>query len=139
LRRDQLTAKADCAILVSRHFPKKAGQVHMECDVIIANPARVVVIAAILRQQLIRMYRLRLSTQEREAKTEALYKFITSESCRQLLESVDKLVKELLDLDVSEQTAHSKIWAKRGKLLTSVLKAHGDLCAAFDRIIGTAE
>jgi hypothetical protein len=64
---------------------------------------------------------------------------MTSAQCRQLLESVEKLVDELLELDVREQAAHKTVWEKRGRMLTSVLKAHGDLCGHFDRIIGTAD
>jgi hypothetical protein len=139
LRGDQIAAKADYAILVSRYFPKKSGQLHVESHVIVANPARVVVLAAILRQHLIKMHTLRLSNEAREAKSEALYKYFTSEPCRQLLETVEKVVKDLMEMDVAEQKAHAKIWQNRGKLLSSVLKAQGDLCGAIDRILGTAE
>jgi hypothetical protein len=139
LRNDQLALKADCAILASRRFPKKAGQLYQDSGVIVANPARVVVLAAILRRHILQVHALRLSNEEREAKTEALYKYITSEPCKQLLESVEKSLKELFDLDAAETEAHSRVWRQRGKLLNALLKVHGDLCAAFDRIIGTLE
>ena len=56
-----------------------------------------------------------------------------------MLESIDKLVRDLLDIDVAEKKAHSSIWEKRGKMLASVLKANGELCASFERIIGTRD
>jgi hypothetical protein len=92
-----------------------------------------------LRRHMLQMHELRTSIQEWGAKTEKLYKFITSDQCRQLLDNVEKLVDEMLELDVKEQSAHKTIWEKRGRMLNLVLKAHGDFCGAVDRIIGTAD
>ena len=139
LRTDQMAAKAEFAVLSSNHFPANVRQLHLHEGVIVACPARVVTIAQMLRRHLIQLYDLRVSSEERGAKTERLYKFITSEQCHQLLESVEKLVDDLLELDVKEQSAHKTLWEKRGRMLTSVLKAHGDFCSAVDRIIGTAD
>ena len=138
LRADQIAQRADHAILSSNKFPAGARQLHMQEGVIIACPARVVALAELLRNQIIQMHELRLSNEEREGKTAELYAFITSERCSQLLDSVATLVERLLDLDVAEQKKHTTVWAKRGTLLKSVLKAHGDLCFEFDRILGTA-
>jgi hypothetical protein len=139
LRADQVAAKAEFAVLSSNHFPASFRQLHLHEGVIVACPARVVTIAQMLRRHILQLHELRLSNEAREAKTEALYKFITSEPCRQLLETVDKLVADLLELDVSEQKNHKAVWERRGKMLTCVLRAHGDLCSSFDRIIGTAD
>jgi hypothetical protein len=139
LRSDQLAAKAEFAVLSSNHFPGDVRQLHLHQGVIVACPARVVTIAQMLRRHLFQLHELRVSTEERGAKTEALYKFITSEQCRQIFESVDKLVADMFELDVTEHKAHKAVWEKRGRMLTSVLKAHGDLGGAINRIIGTAD
>jgi len=128
LRADQMSAKAEFAVLSSNHFPGKASQLHLHEGVIVACPARVVTLAQMLRRHLLQLHELRISIQERGAKTEKLYKFITSDQCRQLLDSVEKLVDDMLELDVKEQSAHKVIW-----------KAHGDFCGVLDRIIGTAD
>ncbi len=139
LRADQMAAKAEFAVLSSNHFPGKARQLHLHEGVIVACPARVVTLAQMLRRHLLQLHELRTSTQERGAKTEKLYKFITSDQCRQLLDNVEKLVDDMLELDVKEQSAHKTLWEKRGRMLNLVLKAHGDFCCAVDRIIGTAD
>lgn len=139
LRADQMAAKAEFAVLSSNHFPGKARQLHLHEGVIVACPARVVTLAQMLRRHLLQLHELRISIEERGAKTEKLYKFITSDQCRQLLDSVEKLVDDMLELDVKEQNAHKAIWEKRGRMLNLVLKAHGDFCCAVDRIIGTAD
>lgn len=139
LRSDQMAEKAEFAILSSNHFPGKASQIHLHEGVIVACPARVVTLAQLLRRHVLQLHELRVSALQREAKTEKLYKFITSEHCRQLLDNVEKLVDDLMGLDVNEQSAHKALWEKRGRMLTSVLKAHGDFCSALDQIIGTAD
>jgi hypothetical protein len=112
---------------------------HLDQGVIVACPARVVTLAQLLRRHVLQLHELQVSAQQREAKTEKLYKFIASEHCRQLLDSVEKLVDDLMGLDIKEQSAHKALWEKRGRMLTSVLKAHGDFCSALERIIGTAD
>jgi hypothetical protein len=139
LRSDQLAEKAEFAVLSSNHFPGKVSQLHLQEGVIVACPARVVTLAQLLRRHVLQLHELRVSAQERDAKTEKLYKFITSEHCRQLLDNVEKLVDDLMGLDVKEQGTHKALWEKRGRMLTSVLKAHGDFCSALERIIGTSE
>lgn len=139
LRQDQLAAKAEHAVLVSNHFPANTRQLHVEDHVIVACPARVVTIAEILRRQILQLHELRVSNDAREAKTEALYAYITSEAGRQRLDLIEKLVDELSAVDVAEEKAHRAVWIKRGKLLTAVLKAHGEFSNGIDRIIGTAD
>ena len=139
LRADQMAAKAEFAVLSSNHFPGKARQLHLHEGIIVACPARVVTLAQMLRRHMLQLHELRTSIQERGAKTEKLYKFITSDQCSQLLDNVEKLVDDMLELDVKEQSAHKTIWEKRGRMLNLVLKAHGDFCGTLDRIIGTAD
>jgi hypothetical protein len=139
LREDQIAAHADHAILSTNRFPAGTKQLHLEEGVIIACPARVLALAELLRGHILQYHELRLSNKARASKTEALYGFITSARCTQLLDSVETLINKLLELDVDEQKAHTAMWAKRGKLLKATLKSHGDLCFEFDRIIGTGD
>ncbi len=85
LRADQLAAKADHAILATRKFPQGTRQLHMHDGALLANPARVVLLATILRKHLQHVQALRLSEVERENKTAALYvSLVTSEQCKLL-------------------------------------------------------
>ncbi len=106
---------------------------------IIACPARVLALADLLRGHIVQTHELRVSNEAREEKTAELYAFITSEHCSQLLDSFETVINKLLAVDVDEQKAHNAVWEKRGKLLKSALKSHGDLCFEFDRIIGTVD
>src|SRR4029077_12537317 len=78
LKADQLAAKAEHAILSTHKFPQGTSQLHLQDGVLLANPARVVLIATLLRQHLLLVHTLRLSGIERESKTAALYEYIIS-------------------------------------------------------------
>jgi Uncharacterized protein conserved in bacteria (DUF2130) len=135
LRRDQLAAKADHAILSALKFPENARQIHIYDNVLIANPARVVILVHILRKHLVQTYSLRLSNEARTGKSTKLYEFIMSDVFAQLLDRMATLADKLLDIDVSEKKAHDKTWKTRGGYLCDLQKAHGDLSSAIDRII----
>jgi hypothetical protein len=136
LRADQLAARADHAILSTRKFPAKTGQLHIEDGVLLANPARVLTLVKVLRQHMIQIHSMRLSRVEREEKTAALYDFITSDRCSQLLSRIDSNAQGLLDLQVKEKKFHDKAWEKEGELIRQIQKAQGDLSNEIYRIIG---
>lgn len=137
LRQDQLAARADHALLVTLSFPAGLRQLHIQDNVIIVNPARVVMLAQILRKHILQMHVLRLSNDARGQKTTRLYEFITSERCAQLLEQIRKLSDDMLDLDVKEKKSHDLNWKRRGELIRYVQRIHGDFSMEIGRIIGT--
>lgn len=139
LKADQMADKADHAILSTHKFPKDTRQLHVHEGVVLANPARVVAVATIIRQHLILTHKLRISDAERENKTAELYEFITSERCTQYLESVDRHADELLKMQVKEKQAHETMWKKEGELLKKIQKAQADLSNEISCIIGTAD
>ena len=135
---DKLAAKADVAILCTRKFPEGKRHLHVQDGVIVVDPARVVTVVEIVRQHLIQVHSLRLSKEERAQKTAALYDFITSQPCTDLLNRIDTNAEDLLELQAKEQRAHELTWRKQGELIRSVQKARADLCNHIETIIGTA-
>ena len=77
LIRDQTAARADQAVLSTFKFPAGASHVAIRDGVVIVNPARAVVIAHMIRINLLRLHTLRLSKTERVEKMAALYDFMT--------------------------------------------------------------
>ena len=138
LRADQVEAKADHAVLASKVFPAGAREMHIQDGVVVVAPARVLVIANLLRKHVIQTHALRAGNEARAHKTEALYAFIMSERCSQLLGTIDLQADELVELDRMEERAHQATWKKRGELVRQVQRAHGDLTFEIDRIIGVA-
>lgn len=136
LKTDQLAAKAEHAILSTHKFPQGTRQLHIQDGVILANPARVVLLAMLIRQHIVQVHTLRLSNIEREQKTIALYDFITSDRCTQLLGRVEERCEELLDQQAKEVKWHEKHWRKEGEMLRAIQKAKADLENEISTIIG---
>lgn len=135
LRRDQLAAKADHAILASRVFPAGARQLHIQEGVIVCNPARVITLVQMIRSHLVQMATVRTTNQAREQKMARLYEFITSDRCAQLLDQIDSLAEALLEVDVSEKKTHDTTWRHRGELIRSIQQTQGELSSEIDQIV----
>jgi hypothetical protein len=138
LRADKLAERADHAVLSSNKFPKGTQQLHNQDGVIIASPDRVPALAEILRRNILQTHELRIGNEERERKTDALYAFITSERCKQLLDAIDQQAVKMQELDTAEEKTHRLTWERRGKLIRTLKKTQSDLTFEIDRIIGTA-
>jgi hypothetical protein len=138
LKADQLADRAEHAILSTNRFPKGTCQLHNHDGVVIANPARVVAIATIFRQHLLKLHTLHLSEVERENKTAALYEFITSEQCEHLLGRIEKHADDLLDMQGAEVRWHEKNWGKQGEAIRAIQKAKVNLEMEISLILGTS-
>jgi hypothetical protein len=138
LKADQLADKAEHAILSTHKFPGEARQLHIHDGIVLANPARVVSVAIMIRQHLLQTHTLRLSGIERENKTAALYEFITSEQCTELLSRVDERASELQEQQVKEKKWHENHWQKQGEAFRAIQKAKAALENQIGNIIGTS-
>ncbi len=127
LRSDQLAATADHAILSTHKFPQGKAQLHLQEGVLLANPARVVSVASMIRQHIVQIHTMRLSGIERERKTETLYSFITSERYAQLVRRVDERASDLLKEQEKEIKWHQNHWTREGEALRAIQKARADL------------
>ncbi len=120
LKADQISDKADHAVLSTHKFPKDTRQLHMHEGVVLANPARVAAVVTLIRQHIIQTHTLRISGAERESKKAALYDFIVSDRCVQYLATVDGHAEELLEMQVKEKKAHDANWKREGELLKKI-------------------
>jgi hypothetical protein len=138
LKKDQLAEKAEHAILSTHKFPQGTRQIHNEDGILLANPARVVSVATIVRQHLVQLHTLRLSKIERDSKTAALYEFIISDRCTQLLGRIDERASSLLEQQEKEIRWHQNSWRRQGESIRAIQKAKVDLESEIDSIIGTS-
>lgn len=137
LRSDQLREKADHAILVTRVFPAGCEQLAVQSDIVIVAPQRLLVLMGLLRKQVISAYSARLSQEDRAEKASAIYRFVASDTFRQMLDQTCKLTDELTAIDRSEVAAHQRVWTRRAELVRAVQKANQDIATEIDAIIGT--
>jgi hypothetical protein len=134
---DKIAAKADHAVLVTRVFPAGQAQLYVQDGVIVANPARVVALAQMIRKHVVQQATLRLSDKARAENTMRLYDFITSDRCSVLLEQIGTVSDKLLDLDVKEHRAHTATWKQRGQLIREIQQARGTLVTEIDLVLTT--
>lgn len=138
LRSDQLAANADFAILSTTTFPAGKQHIHVQDNVIVASPARVPVLVELLRRLVIQSHLLKLGIEGRNEKADAIFDFVTSETCSDLFERVAKLTNEMDAIDRAETVAHEKVWSKRAELNRSIRSAYDEFAGTFHRIIGAA-
>jgi hypothetical protein len=138
LRADQLAAGAEHAILATRKLPRGTRQLELRDGVLLANPARVVVVATLIRQHLIQLHSLRVSNIECDKKTAALYEFIVSERCSSVLARIDERADYLLEEQQKEITWHKNNWNRQGDAIRAIQKAKADLEHQVSSIIGTS-
>jgi len=138
LRADQLAAQAEHAILSTRKFPQGTRQLHLQDGVLLANPARVVLIAKMIRQHLQQLHAQRVSDTERDSKTAALYEFIVSQRCASLLSRIDERAEDLQEQQQKEIKWHENNWKRQGEAIRGIQKAKSDLENQINLIIGTS-
>jgi hypothetical protein len=139
LRQDQLAEKAEHAVLSTHAFPKGKRELHIDNGVIVAKPGRAIVIAMLLRKQIVQLHCMKISNEERSRKTDELYALMTSDRFEQFISTVTKTAEQLETLQQQERKAHDNVWKKQGELFRTIVRQ----CAQFDeevaRIVGTAE
>lgn len=136
LREDMARHQADHAVLACLCFPAGTRQLHVEDGVVLASPARVAALAEILRGQVISMFRLRLSGENRAEKASRLYEFIASEQCNELLDRMSDATGEIEKLADQERRWHERHWVQRQNVVNRGKRAHSDLTARLAQHIG---
>ncbi len=109
-------------VLVTNAFPaKKDGTVvYVDDGVIVTEERCLIVIAGILRAQIIEMQRARLGADAREQRTAALLHYVTSAEFKDNLNDVLATTAELEHLLAKERLDHTKVWTRRESLYQAI-------------------
>ncbi len=131
LRKDQRTAKAEIAVIISQVLPKGVETFETIDGVWVAHPRATLPVAAILRQLLIEVALARQVNEGQQTKTEMIYQYLTGPRFRQRVEAIVEAFSTMQsDLD-KEKKAIMKQWAKRDEQINRVMQAtvgmYGDL------------
>ena len=131
LRKDQRTAKAEIAIIISQALPKDVETFETIDGVWVTHPRTTIPVAAILRQSLIEVALARQANEGQQTKTEMVYQYLTGPRFRQRVEAIVEAFSTMqADLD-KERKVIMKQWAKRDEQINRVMQAtvgmYGDL------------
>ncbi len=138
LRQDQLAERAEHAVLSTHAFPSGKRHLHIDNGVIIAKPGRAIVVAMILRKQIVQIHALKISNEERSRKSDELYATMTSDRFEQFIQTVTKCAEQLESMQVQERKAHEGNWKKQGEIVRTVIRSCSQFDSDIGRIIGTA-
>jgi hypothetical protein len=131
LKKDQRTANAELAVIVSQTMPKDIVLFEQLDGVWVSSLSCILPAASALRISLIELANARRSSEGQATKAQQMYSYLTGPRFKHRVECIAEKFTELRkDLD-GERKWMTKQWAKRDRELTIVLEAtsgmYGDL------------
>ena len=135
LKQDQVTCKADIAVLVTQTLPNDMDRFGERNGVWICGFHEVKSLSFVLREMLIKTHSVKTSEENKGDKMELLYNYLTSnefvQNIKRIVENYDGMIDQLN----SEKKAMYKIWASREKQIWVVQE---NISALFGSIKGIA-
>ncbi|MBU1086940.1 MAG: DUF2130 domain-containing protein [Candidatus Omnitrophica bacterium] len=135
LKQDQITCKADIAVLVTESLPSDMDRFGEKNGVWICGFNEVKSLSFVLREMLIKTHSVKLAQENKGDKMELLYSYLTSnefvQNIKRIVENYDEMILQLN----SEKKAMQKIWTIRGKQIWVVQE---NISALFGSIKGIA-
>lgn len=135
LKQDQLTCKADVAVLVSQTLPNDMERFAERDGIWICGFHELKSLSFVLREMLIKTHSVKVSQENKGDKMELLYTYLTSsefvQNIKRIIENYDAMAEQLN----AEKKAMHKIWAEREKQIWVVQE---NISALFGSIKGIA-
>lgn len=135
LKQDQITCKADIAVIVTETMPSDMERFGEKDGVWICGFHEVRSLSFVLREMLIKTQSVKISQENKGDKMELLYTYLTSnefvQNIKRIVENYDGMIDQLN----SEKKAMYKIWASREKQIWVVQE---NISALFGSIKGIA-
>ena len=135
LKQDQVTCKADIAVLVTQTLPNDMDRFGERNGVWICGFHEAKSLSFVLREMLIKTHSVKTSEENKGDKMELLYNYLTSnefvQNIKRIVENYDGMIEQLN----SEKKAMYKIWASREKQIWVVQE---NISALFGSIKGIA-
>jgi|TARA_B110000902_G_scaffold167914_1_gene191504 hypothetical protein len=138
LKQDQITAKADIAVIVTETMPSDMERFGEKDGVWICGFHEVKSLSFVLREMLIKTHSVKSSEVNKGDKMELLYSYLTGnefvQNIQRIVENYDGMINQLN----SEKKAMHKIWAQREKSIWVVQENIGSLFGSIKGIAGNA-
>jgi hypothetical protein len=136
LKQDQITCKADIAVLVTETMPSDMDRFGERNGVWVCTFNEVRSLSFVLREMLIKTQSVKVSQENKGDKMELLYNYLTSnefvQNIQRIVENYDGMIEQLN----SEKKAMYKIWASREKQIWVVQENISSLFGSIKGIAG---
>jgi hypothetical protein len=136
LRKDQRTAKADLAVLVSRTLPKEIVGFDFVDGVWVVEPRYAVPVAIALRQSLIEIATVRQTNLGYSTKLGMVYEYLTGPRFRAHVESIVEKFTEMEQDLAKERKTMIRLWAKREGQIRGVIESTASMYGDLQGIAG---
>ena len=137
LRQDNLVAKADLMVIVTKTMPKEAeGKYALIDGVWITTLANVRDLSLLLRYGLLKTHSIVVTQTNKKDKMSLLYGYLTSADFKATFESILEGFKQLQDSHIDEQLKMQLLWKRRAKHLEQVLMSTVDFYGSIKSIAG---
>ncbi len=120
LKHDQLTAKADIAVLVTETLPKDIDKFDFRNGIWICSYQEVKTLVIALRQILIQSHLIKVANENRGDKMEILYQYFTSGEFTQKTKRILDIYESMFQQLESEKKVTKKLWAQREKQILTM-------------------
>lgn len=137
LKDDQLKVQADIPILVTQAFPKDMDGFGERNGVWICHYDEVLQVAAILREALHQVAKVRIANTDSGNKMKMLYDYLTSSEFHQRIKNIIDAFNSMKNELEQEQRAFQKIWKQREVQMERVITNTIDLYSTFSAIAGS--
>lgn len=138
LKQDQITCKADIAVLVTETMPKEMDRFGQKDGVWVCSYQEVQSLTAVLREVLVKTHAAAASQENKGEKMELLYAYLTGnefiQNIKRIVENYDAMIHQLN----SEKKAMHKIWAQREKQIWVVQENISSLFGSIKGIAGNS-
>lgn len=139
LKQDNLNAKADIMVIVTKAMPKDVtGKYALIDGVWVTNLQGVRDMSLMLRYGLLKTHAVMIKQSGKKDKMSLLYDYLTSEEFKATFESILDGFKSLQDSHHDEQRKMQLLWKKRAKHLEQVLTSTIDFYGSIKGISGEA-
>lgn len=123
-------------ILVSKTLPSRRSGVFIHEGVIIVEPALAVPIVPIVRESIVALARLRLSEDDKAAKTAELFEYLRGEEFSHAAQIVKDKINELRESLSRERSYHDGWWRTREQHYGAILREMTGIEARVKDILG---
>jgi hypothetical protein len=138
LKQDQITSKADIAVLVTESMPLDMERFGEREGVWICGFNEVKSLSFVLREMIIRIHSTKMFQENKGSKMELLYTYLTSNEFVQNVRRIVENYNSMIDQLNSEKKAMHKIWAIREKQIWVVQENLSSLFGSIKGIAGNA-
>jgi len=130
------THQTKYGILVSRNLPSRGAGMCVVQGVIVTAPSIATQIVTVLRDGIITIARLRVSEEDKSAKTFALYNYLRSDDFAHAIQRVQERIGDLRDALARERAQHDGLWTTREMGYAAILREASGIDARVQDLLG---